>query len=329
MAYRSPTVAVFAALTLVSALAAGCAGGAETATSTTISDAAVTAATEVGKRVFVGTDGVAADVGDTSRIVSLTGDITEVIFALGHGDDVVAVDITTTYPPEADQLKSDGNNVGFGQALSAEAVLSFEPTLVIGDESIEPSETIEQLRTAGVPVVILEYQTTLPGVETKITQIAEILNEPDAGQQLAATVMGQIEAARQLAAKADSTPRVAYLYVRGPSLLFLFGADLPTNAMIEGAGAIDAGAEVGKGAIPLTPEGLISAQPDFIVLPESGVEAIGGIDAVLEIPGVAETPAGRNGALLVYDEAYFFNLGPRAGEALTQFVEDLYPSLTN
>ena len=94
--------------------------------------------------------------------------------------------------------------------------------------------------------------------------------------------------------------------------------------MIEGAGAFDAGAEIGEGAIPLTPEALVAAAPDVIVLPESGVEGLGGFDAILEIPGVAETPAGSNGALLAYDEAYFFNLGPRTGLALNEFVEDLY-----
>ena len=277
--------------------------------------------------VFVGADGVATTVGDTSRIVSLTGDITEIIFALGLGESVVAVDITTTYPPEAEKLKSSGNNVGFGQALAAESVLRYEPTLVLGDESIAPTETIEQLRNAGVPVIILKYQTTLEGVEEKINDVAAILGVPQNGEELAGNVMAQVSAAQERAAEADQQPRVAYLYTRGPSVLLLFGKGIPTQAMIEGAGAIDVGAELGDGAIPLTPEALISAMPDVIVLPESGVEGLGGIDALLEIPGVAETPAGQNRAFLAYDEAYFFNLGPRVGSALDEFVNDLYPQL--
>jgi iron complex transport system substrate-binding protein len=279
--------------------------------------------------VFVGADGVATTVGDTSRIVSLTGDITEIIFELGVGESVVAVDITTTFPPEAEELKSSGNNVGFGQALAAESVLRYEPTLVLGDESIAPTETIEQLRDAGVPVIILEYQTTLPGVEEKISQVAAILGVPEAGEELARRVMLQVAAAQERAAQADSQPRVAYLYTRGPSVLLLFGQGIPTQAMIEGAGAIDVGAALGDGAIPLTPEALISAMPDVIVFPESGVEGLGGIEALLEIPGVAETPAGQNRAFLAYDEAYFFNLGPRAGIALDEFVDDLYPHLSD
>jgi iron complex transport system substrate-binding protein len=279
--------------------------------------------------VFVGADGVATTVTDTSRIVSLTGDITEIIFELGLGDSVVAVDITTTYPPEANELRRSGNSVGFGQALAAESVLRYEPTLVLGDESIQPIETIEQLRSAGVPVIILKYQTSLPGVEEKIMQVADILGVLQAGQELSTRVMSQVAVAQDRAAQAPEQPRVAYLYTRGPSLLLLFGAGIPTQAMIEGAGAIDVGAALGEGAIPLTPEALISAMPDVIVLPESGIEGLGGIDALLEIPGIAETPAGQNRAFLAYDEAYFFNLGPRVGVALGEFVDDLYPGLAD
>ena len=279
--------------------------------------------------VFVGADGVATTVGDTSRIVSLTGDITEIIFELGLGESVVAVDITTTYPPEAEDLKSSGSNVGFGQALAAESVLRYEPTLVLGDESIAPTETIEQLRNAGIPVIILKYQTTLEGVEEKINEVAAILGVTQDGEDLARNVMAQVAAAQERAAGADAQPRVAYLYTRGPSVLLLFGQGIPTQAMIEGAGAIDVGAALGDGAIPLTPEALISSMPDVIVLPESGVEGLGGIDALLEIPGIAETPAGQNRAFLAYDEAYFFNLGPRVGSALDEFVDDLYPQLSD
>jgi iron complex transport system substrate-binding protein len=118
------------------------------------------------------------------------------------------------------------------------------------------------------------------------------------------------------------------VYVRGPQVLLLFGAGMPTQGMIEGAGAIDAGAKTGVfGPVTLTPEALLAAAPAVIVLPEAGLAALGGIEAFLELPGVADTPAGQNDAFLAYDEAYFFNLGPRAGQALDEFVRDLYPGI--
>jgi iron complex transport system substrate-binding protein len=94
--------------------------------------------------------------------VSLNGDLTEVHFDLGLGDQVVAVDVTTTYPPEAAPLP----RVGLARQgqLSAEAVLAFEPTLVIGDTQVTPPGAVEQIRAAGVPVTIIETANDFAGV---------------------------------------------------------------------------------------------------------------------------------------------------------------------
>lgn len=303
---------------------------AETTTSapTTTTTEATTTTSVPSERVFVGADGVETTISDISRIVSLNGDLTEIIFELGFGENVVGVDVTTTYPAEAAALNDQGQTVGFAQQLAAEAVLRFDPTLVIGDQQVAPPEAIEQLRGAGISVIILETQTTLDGVETKINQVAEILGVPAEGAALAERVMVEIDAARDLAAGDDSDPTVAFVYVRGPQVVFLFGTGMATQAMIEGAGAIDAGVEAGVfGPAPLTPEALVAAAPAVIVLPEAGLAALGGIEAFLELPGVAETPAAQNDAFLAYDEAYFFNLGPRAGQALDEFVRDLYPGI--
>ncbi len=331
---RTTLIALGIATTVV---LAACTGDADTTTTSSATPAETTTSspttsspttTLIDEQTFVGADGVETTIGDVSRIVSLNGDLTEIIFELGLGDNVVGVDVTTTYPPEAAALNDQGATVGFAQQLAPEAVLRFEPTLVIGDQQVGPPEVIEQLRGAGVPVVILETQTTLDGVETKILQVAEILGAPDAGAELAERVMGEIDAARELAAADDSDPRIAYVYVRGPQVLLLFGAGMPTQGMIEGAGAIDAGAETGVfGPVAMTPEALLAAAPAVIVLPEAGLAALGGIETFLEIPGVAKTPAGQNDAFIAYDEAYFFNLGPRAGQALDEFVRDLYPGI--
>jgi iron complex transport system substrate-binding protein len=257
-------------------------------------------------------------------VVSLNGDLTEILFELGVGDSVVAVDVTTVFPEEAAALGERGDTVGFAQQLTAEAVLRFEPTLVIGDQQVGPVEAIEQLRAAGIPVVILETQTTLDGVATKISQVAEIMGVPDEGAALADRVSGEIDAALELVDQDASPLTVGFVYVRGPQTIFLFGAGTATQAMIEGAGAIDAGAASGvQGLVPVTPEAIVAAAPEVIVLPELGLEALGGVEVFLGIPGVADTPAGQNENFLVYDEAYFFNLGPRTGIALAEFVEDL------
>lgn len=317
-------------------LMAACGGAAEVTTTsappttTSTTAASTTTSTMESGWTFTGPDGTTTEIDDTSRIVSLNGDITEIIFELGLGESVVGVDVTTTYPEEAARLNETGATVGFAQQLTPEAVLRFEPTLVVGDTQVGPPETIEQLRQAGVPVAIIETQVTLDGVETKINDVATILGVPEEGEALAAEVAADIEDAKARVEGNDTDPNVVFLYSRGPQVLLVFGGGMPTQAMIEGAGAVDAAAATGvMGAVPLTPEALIAAAPDVIVLPESGVEAMGGVEALMGIPGVSDTPAAAEGRFLAYDEAFFFNLGPRVADALNQFINDLYPDLAS
>ena len=273
---------------------------------------------------ITGADGVESTVDDFSRIVSLNGDLTEIIFELGLGGNVVAIDATTTFPGEASALP----RVGLGRTLAPEPVLAFEPTLVIGDTQTGPPETIEQIRSAGVPVVILETQTTFEGISTKIREVAEILGVEDAGEELVTRVEGEIADAMALAATATETPRVAFLYTRRPDVLLLFGNGMVTQALIEGAAAVDAAAETGiNGAVPLTPEALVAAEPEVLITDTGGLAAIGGLNAFLELPGVAETPAAVAGNILDYEEGLFLGFGPRAGQALDALVRDLYPEL--
>ncbi len=273
---------------------------------------------------FTGADGVESVIADTSRIVSLSGDFTEILFELGAGERVVAVDVTTTFPAEAEEIPV----IGFAQDLAPEPVLGMEPTLVLANDLTGPAETIDQLRAAGIPVVVIAGGSSLDDIGPKIAAIAQIVGLEEEGQQLIERVDGEVQAALALAAQAPNRPRVAFVYSRGPQLLLLFGLGMATNAMIEGGGAIDVGAETGvMGAQPLTPEAIVAAAPEVIVLPAAGYEALGGPEALLEIPGIALTPAGVNRAFLAYDEAYFFNLGPRAGQALMEFILDLYPEL--
>jgi iron complex transport system substrate-binding protein len=315
-----PLVRRMAVLALSSALLlAACGSDAgDTSTSST------RAAEPVVEGTFEGVDGVASSIEDTSRIVSLNGDLTETIFALGAGDRVVGIDLTTTYPEEATALP----DVGLGRDLDAEAVIALSPTLVIGDTQIEPASAIDQIRRAGIPVVILQAEVTLEGVIRKIANVGQILGLEDEATALAAQVQGEIDDALALAATATTTPRVAYIYVRGPETLLLFGNGMPTHFLIEAAGAVDAAGDVGVVfAENLSAERLVAAAPEILLTPEQGFGIIGGLDAFLALPGVADTPAGAEGAVIPYDEALLLGMGPRTGQALRHLVVDLHPEI--
>ena len=315
-----------ALLALLGAAAAGCGseGEAEPVADETIPAVDPTTATTLSAAssapVVVGADGVESTITDVSRIVTLSGDLTEFVFELGLGDAVVATDITTVEPPEAEALPK----VGVGRFLNAEAVLSYEPTLVLADTQTSPPTSIEQIRSAGVPVVVFDVPTTFDALYDKIGQIGVVLGAPAAAEALTARIAGEIDAALDSAARVSPSPRVAYLYTRGPDVMLLFGEGMTTTALIRGAGGIDAGADIGiEGTIDVTPEALVTAQPDVIIVNTEGLAAFGGRDGFVGSPGVAQTPAGLAGRILDYPEGDFLTFGPRVAASLAALIADL------
>lgn len=299
-------------------MCAACSSG--NVTRTTLGATTTSQVIEPTAGTYVGADGVESTINDTSRIVTLSGDLTEVVWRLGFGTSVVATDVTTVYPPEAVGLPV----VGVGRFLSAEGVLAQDPTLVIGDTQASPLEAIEQIRSAGVPVLILAVPTTFEGLYDKIRDLSDALDVPERGAALAQEIRSNIETALSTANPVDPKPGVAFVYSRGPDVMLLFGSEMTTQPLIEAAGGIDVGAASGvTGTVSVTPEALVTAAPDVIIITSEGLQALGGEAGLLTIPGFAETPAGRDGRILNYPEGDFLTFGPRIAESLELLIADL------
>ena len=262
---------------------------------------------------------------DISRIVVMNGDVTEVVFALGLGANVVAVDTSATYPPEVTQLPQ----IGYQRRLSAEGVLSMEPTVVIGNENAGPPEVIEQIRAAGVPVVVLESVTTVDGASQKIRGVAKALGVPDKGETIVAELEAKIGEVMALAAKAEEHPTAVFLYMRGLDTLFLIGRQHLSHELFEASGAISGGAAAGVDApfVPLTAEALTAVNPDCIVVLTAGLMSVGGREGLLQLPGVGVTKAADEGCILDFDDQYFGGGGPRMGNVLMDLLRIFHPDL--
>ncbi len=269
-------------------------------------------------------DGNEITVSDVSRIVVLNGDLAEVVFALGLGENVVGVDTSATYPPEARERPK----IGYQRSLNAEGILSLQPTVIIGSELAGPPPVIEQIKSAGVPVVLFSTVKSLDDVPGKIRNVATALGVPNRGELLATQTKAEIDEAVALAKKATSKPRVAFLYLRGSTTQVIMGRGSGADVLITAAGAIDAGAEAGvSGSKPLTPEALVAAAPDVILVLTAGLQSVGGVDGLLQIPGMAQTPAGQARRVIDMDDQYLLGLGPRTGKALMELVKALHPEL--
>lgn len=269
-------------------------------------------------------DGNEITVEDVSRIVPLNGNIAETLFALGLGDNVVAVDVSAFYPEAALRLPK----IGYARTLAAEGILAFEPTLVIGNLEAGPPEVIQQIRDAGVTVVMLDFPTQPDQAAVQVQQIADAVGLSETGAKLAAHITEQIAAAKELAETSEIDPRVAFFIVRGEGVQLIAGAHSSADGMITAAGGINVGAEIGlQGYAPITPEALIEAAPDVIVVLQDGLASAGGVEGLLQIPGVGQTPAGEDANILAFNDLYLLGFGPRMGDAVYDLTIAIHPDV--
>jgi len=264
-------------------------------------------------------DGHKVTVTSADRIVPLNGSLAEIVFFLGLGDRVVGRDASTTLE-EAAHLPL----VSRGHDVSAEGVLSLRPTVVLGDTRTGPPEAVDQLRDAGVPVVLFDEAWTIDDIAPRITAVAEALGVGDLGEQLNARTEREIAAVGTEAG--DAPLRVAFLYVRGTAGVYLLGGEgSGADAMVEAVGAVDVGKESGlQPFTPLTSEALVAAAPDVILVMDKGLESVGGVDGLLDLAGVAQTPAGRQRRIVAVEDGLLLNFGPRTPAALLELSQELY-----
>lgn len=254
----------------------------------------------------------------TKRIVSVGGAVTETIYALGAEDQIVGTDSSSIYPAEATKLPQ----VGYQRTLSAEGVLSLKPDLLLAVPEAGPPPALSQIETAGVKIVKVNGENTIEGAKTKIREIAEAVGKTEEGKELIEKLDADMSKAKQCAAELPSKPKVLFIYSRGTGAPQVGGTKTPSDEMIKLAGGENAVAEF-ENYKPLTPESLVAIQPDVILLPTRGLKTIGGIDEVLKLPGISDTPAGQNRRIIDVDDVLLLSFSPRIGEGILQLCEKL------
>ncbi|MER5277067.1 ABC transporter substrate-binding protein [Streptomyces sp. NPDC002809] len=271
-------------------------------------------------------DGKRTTITSADRIVPLTGSLSEIVFTLGLGKQVVARDITATFE-QAAKLPV----VTRAHDVSAESVLSLRPTVVLADTTTGPAEAIGQIRDAGIPLVVVEPAKELADVGRRIDTVAAALGVPKSGDALRKRTQDRIDAVRKSVpapAGGAQKPRVAFLYLRGSASVYLLGGrESGASSLLEAAGAVDAGKESGleKDFTAITSEALAKAAPDAILVMSKGLDSVGGVDGLVKIPGVAETPAGLDRRIVSIDDGVLLNYGPRTDRVLSELVAQLYP----
>lgn len=267
-------------------------------------------------------DGRQVTVTDVSRILPVWGNLSEIVFGLGLGENVVGRDVGATFPGAEDlPIVTRAHDV------SAESVLSLNPSVVLAQTDTGPPEALDQIRAAGIPVVVFDIPAGISDIEPRIRAVAAALGVPEAGESLVDRTATEMEEVRSAIPADQPRPRVAFLYVRGTAGVYLMGGrGSGVDSLIDAAGGEDAGTAIGldRQFTPLTSEAMVNAAPDVLLLTSTGLESVGGIDGLLAMPGIAQTPAAAERRVVTMDDGVLFSFGSRTPVALGELVDKLY-----
>jgi iron complex transport system substrate-binding protein len=248
------------------------------------------------------------------RLISIGGALTEIIYLLKADTELVGVDTTSIYPTAATRLP----NVGYARSLSTEGILALRPTQLIATEDAGPPIALKQIIDAGIPLSILPSGHQLIDVIDRVRTIGRLVNKTDAARALVSRLLLEWNTTQKRVAnsKLNST-RVLFILSQNPNQLMVGGEKTSAAAMITYAGARNAISGFG-GFKPLTPEAIISANPDVLLLTDQGMKAVGGISGVLRLPGIKQTRAGKEQKVLSLEAMYLLGFGPRMPLAVAE-----------
>ena len=255
-----------------------------------------------------------------SRVVVLANGVAEIIQSLNAQSVIVGRDISST----EDSL-SDIPIVTSGHQVLPEKVIALKPDLVLIDASTGPKSAIEAIRSAGIKVIQTPESWSLADLPIKVRAVGDAIGAQDQAEDLVQQLNQSLRVSTVM-----NSPRVAFLYLRGTSSVYLIGgAGSGADSMLDAIGAIDIGAQsLDRPFNTLTAESLAELNPDVILVMSKGLESVGGVQGLLKLPGVAQTKAGKNSAVIDVDDSLLLSFGPRTPslvEALAKALNKVSP----
>lgn len=256
------------------------------------------------------------------RLVSVSKQYTEIIYALGAQHDLVAVDVSSVYPPEVKQLPT----VGYHRALALEAMLAAKPTMILrgGPENMAPEHVVQQLEALKIPMKDFSMPSNdIEGAKALFRDMGAFFHKEKEADSLAAQLDADMAKALAAAKQQTDTPSVVVIhYGRQMNAYFVMTGRSLAAQMVTWAGGRMAIDDSGRGMRPLTsPEIIAKSNPDVILLTDFGYDRLAGRADVLALPGVGSTRAARDGRIFRVEENDLVYIGPRTGRNVLSLRE--------
>src|SRR5436190_16667800 len=260
------------------------------------------------------------------RIVCLSKQLTEYVFALGKGHDIVAVDMSSTYPDSAKMLKT----VGYHRALSPESIISMNPGLVIHSNDIGPENVLPQITKAGLNIKAFGGANTIDSAKLLLKELGKFFgkekNADSIIKKMEAGIARASDSLKALNLKDSLRIMIIHFGLRNNNYFVMSGRNGVGDKMIRLAGCTPATYD-GKGAREMSAEAVALANPDIIIATDFGYDRMGSMDKfITSVPGVALTNAGKNKNIVRFEEHDLIYFGPRTGENIIKLIHLLHPS---
>jgi iron complex transport system substrate-binding protein len=262
--------------------------------------------------------------GTANRVVGVSKQINEFMYAIGAQDNLVARDLTSIYPPAIRSLPS----VGYHRALSAEGIISMKPTLFLTDGNVGPDAVLDQLKKVGIPMLVIKPGESLDSAQMLMVQLGKQFHREKAADSVIAQWRSGMDSIWKDTAQWTGKPHPRVLIMHfgqiGNSYLAV-GGNGPATQMLHWAGAANA-IDSTRSMTRLTPELIAQLAPDVIIATDVGFDRVGSADKFASLPGVNLTPAGRNKRIYRINEQELLYFGPRTPATVRELVPMVHPA---
>ena len=251
-----------------------------------------------------------------TRVIALANGSAEIISAMGYRNILIGRDIASSDPAlESIEIVTSGHQI------IPEKILSLSPDLILIDDATGPKAALDALKAANIEIVMISQAWTLSEIDRKISEVALAIGAPASGVMLQEAIAKQ--SADVASIPADTT--IAFLYLRGASAIYLIGGKgSGADSLISAIGAIDVGAQsLANPFNPMTSEALARLNPDVLIVMSKGLDSVGGVDGLVGLPGIAQTTAGKNRAVISVDDSLLLSFGPRTPMLITALAQSV------
>jgi len=251
------------------------------------------------------------------RVVALANGSAEIVASLGYESLLVGRDVASTMPALSKvPIDNPGHNV------STETVLAQKPDLVLIDSNTSPATALETLRASGIKIVMIPTTFDVNSIAAKELAVAAAIGTPKAGQLLADQISSTNIQVKPI--------KVVFLYLRGTSSIYLIGGKgSGADSLIQAMGFTDSGAaELKQPFSSMSAEELVKLDPDVILLMTKGLVSVGGLKGLTQLPGIAQTTAGKRKRVVTVDDSLLLSFGPRTISLIPRLRDDILKAST-